>query len=126
VGSRPAGRGPYGHDDLAGNVWEWVADEYDPYAYRRPTAGRGRPGTCPEILATLAQLRRRGQRGFTGSNPIPRVCEAVLRGGAYNYPAEGLRATNRVHHPKHWRIRVAGFRCARDAAPAPAVCSPPS
>jgi formylglycine-generating enzyme required for sulfatase activity len=117
VGSRPAGRGPYGHDDLAGNVWEWVADPYDPFAYRRPTAGRGRPGTCPEILAALGQLRRQRKQGFTGSNPLPQVCEAVLRGGAYNYPAKGLRATNRVHHPKHWRIKVAGFRCALGVNP---------
>ncbi len=117
VGSRPEGRGPYGHDDLAGNVWEWMADEYDPFAYRRSTASRGRPGTCPEILAALGQLRRQRKRGFTGSNPIPRVCEAVLRGGAYNYPAKGLRATNRVHHPKHWRIKVAGFRCALGVNP---------
>jgi formylglycine-generating enzyme required for sulfatase activity len=116
VGSHPSGRGPYGHDDLAGNVWEWMEDEYDPIAYRRPTAGEGRPGTCREILAIQNQLRAQGRQGFTGSNPIPTVCEHAIRGGAYNYDAFGLRSSNRVHHPGSFRIPMLGFRCAKDAA----------
>jgi formylglycine-generating enzyme required for sulfatase activity len=114
VGTHPAGRGPYGHDDLAGDVWEWVADEYDPYAYRRATADRGVPGTCAEIMQTQDELRSKGLQGFTGSNPIPYVCEHVLRGGAFNYDANGLRATNRVHPPGHFPLVMAGFRCAHD------------
>jgi len=115
VGTHPAGRGPYGHDDLAGNVWEWMQDEYDPYAYRRPTAGEGKPGTCAEIMAALDELRREHEQGFTGSNPIPDQCEHSIRGGAYNYDAYGLRATNRVHHPGRYRIPMLGLRCAKDA-----------
>jgi formylglycine-generating enzyme required for sulfatase activity len=114
VGAHPSGRGPYGHDDLAGNVWEWMEDEYDPVAYRRATADKGIPGTCPEILAALAKLRADGRQGFTGSNPIPSECEHVLRGGAYNYDGAGLRSTNRVHHPGGFRLVMAGFRCAAD------------
>jgi formylglycine-generating enzyme required for sulfatase activity len=114
VGSFPLGKGPYGHLDLAGNVWEWTADHYDPYAYRRATRDRGVPGTCQEILRTQEELRSSGQQGFTGANPIPTECERVLRGGAFNYPGPGLRVTNRVHHPENWRILVAGFRCAKD------------
>jgi formylglycine-generating enzyme required for sulfatase activity len=117
VGSRPAGRGPYGHEDLAGNVWEWMEDQYDPFAYRRATSGEGKPGSCPEILATQNLLRRQGKQGFTGSNPIPTVCEHAIRGGAYNYDADGLRSTNRVHHPAGFRIPMLGFRCAKDDGP---------
>jgi len=115
VGTHPAGRGPYGHDDLAGNAWEWMEDEYDPYAYRRASAPEGKPGTCSDIMATLDELRRGHMQGFTGTNPIPEECEHSIRGGAYNYDADGLRATNRVHHPGRFRIPMLGVRCARDA-----------
>ncbi len=114
VGSFPEGQGPYGHLDLAGNVWEWCADDYDPYAYRRPTAGEGKPGTCEDIKKAQDEIRNAGLRNFTGTNPVPTTCEKVLRGGAFNYPGPGMRVTNRVHHPGAWRILVAGFRCARD------------
>jgi formylglycine-generating enzyme required for sulfatase activity len=115
VGTHPAGAGPYGHLDLAGNVWEWLDDFYDPYAYRRPGADHGVPGTCEEILVTLEMLRRSGRQGFTGTNPIPRACEHVLRGGAFNYDGPGLRASNRVHHPGSFRLIMSGVRCAKNA-----------
>ncbi len=35
VGSFPAGKGPYGHMDLAGNVWEWCRDAWDENAYKK-------------------------------------------------------------------------------------------
>ena len=117
VGTHPDGAGPFGHLDLAGNVWEWTADIYDPYAYRRAHADRGEPGSCDEVLAAQDELRKTGQNGYTGSNPIPRECERVLRGGAFNYGGPGLRVTNRVHHPARFRLIMAGFRCAKDAPP---------
>lgn len=116
VGSYPDDAGPYGHHDLAGNVWEWIADSYDPYAYKRPTADRGVPGTCEQILEAQDELRKKKLEGYTGTNPIPTECERVLRGGAFNYHAKGLRSSNRVHHPRSWRLLVAGFRCAKDAS----------
>ncbi|MBN2340992.1 MAG: SUMF1/EgtB/PvdO family nonheme iron enzyme [Deltaproteobacteria bacterium] len=114
VGSKPEGAGPYGHLDLAGNVWEWTADLYDPFAYMRSTANQGIPADCATIKKTQDQLRSEGKQGFTGTNPIPFECDHVLRGGAFNYFAWGLRASNRVHHPESWKMAMAGFRCAED------------
>ena len=73
--------------------------------------------TCntEQVLEALAALRKNKRQGYTGSNPIPSTCERALRGGAFNYPAGGLRASNRVHHPPEWRMLVAGFRCAKDS-----------
>ena len=104
---------------MAGNVWEWLEDIYDPYAYRRAGADRGAPGSCDEVLATQNELRQKGLQGFTGSNPIPTECEHVLRGGAFNYDAPGLRSSNRVHHPGHFRLIMSGVRCAKDASSNP-------
>ena len=100
VGSHPTGKGPYGHDDLAGNVWEWMEDEYDPIAYRRVRPRSTSPGTCAQTPRVAQdRLRAEGKQGFTGSNPIPQGCDRVLRGGAWNYDGPGLRVLNRVHHP---------------------------
>jgi formylglycine-generating enzyme required for sulfatase activity len=108
VGERIAGASPYGALDMAGNVWEWTETPYDPFAYRSPTE----VPTCARAMASLDALRVTGVRGFTGSNPLPDSCERVLRGGAWNYGAAGLRVTNRVHHGPGYRINVAGLRCA--------------
>ena len=115
VATHPTGHGPYGHEDLAGNVWEWIEDDYDPLAYSRPGAPEGKGGTCDEIVLAQNKLRTENKQGFTGSNPIPTECEKSIRGGAYNYPAGGLRSTNRIHHPPSFKLRMTGLRCAKDA-----------
>jgi formylglycine-generating enzyme required for sulfatase activity len=114
VGSHPRGASPYGLLDMAGNVWEWTESPYDPFAYRHPET----PATCETALASLDEIRRSHVRGFTGSNPLPNVCERVLRGGGWNYGGPGLRSSNRVHHAPNFRLMMSGFRCAADAQPA--------
>jgi len=110
VGTHPAGDSPYGLHDMAGNVWEWTASVYDPFAYARPTV----TPTCETALASFADLRRRNDNSLTGAMGIPTQCQRVLRGGAWNYWPSGLRSSNRVHHEPTGRFPVSGFRCAAD------------
>lgn len=114
-GSYPEGDSPFGVSDMAGGVWEWIEDVYDAGYYPRSSSKDPKGGTCEESLKFFDKLRREKKQGFTGSNPIPTECERVLRGGAWNYGAGGLRSSNRVHHAPRFRIQVAGVRCGADA-----------
>lgn len=89
VGSFPAGAGPYGALDMAGNAAEWVQDWYNPNYYR--TAPVSDP-QGPERGAIKA-----------------------MRGGSWLKPAISLRTTDRDWGTMDSRPSGTGFRCARDA-----------
>jgi formylglycine-generating enzyme required for sulfatase activity len=88
VGSFPAGASPYGALDMAGNVYEWVADWYGEDYYASSPANNP---TGPE-----SGIQR------------------VLRGGAWNNLADNLRSANRFW-AFPGRNDLDGFRCALDA-----------
>ena len=90
VGSFPAGASWCGALDMAGNVWEWVADWYaDDYYARSPS------------------------RNPTGP---PSGRSRVLRGGSWGFDPFYVRSANRDDFlvPSNTYGHV-GFRCARDA-----------
>ncbi len=88
VGSYPMGNSPEGVRDLAGNVWEWVADGYDPGYYAH--SPRERP-------QGPSSATRRGVRGG--------ACCSM-----YGLP----RASNRLAFPPEYADGDIGFRCAAD------------
>jgi hypothetical protein len=65
------GAGPYGHLNLSGNVWEWVADAYHPRVYS-------------------TQARRDPSGPSSGETH-------VMRGGGWNTFSSNMRVANRFH-----------------------------
>ena len=90
VGQYPANA--WGLYDMAGNVWQWVADCYrDSYA--------GTPSDASTVV-------------------MENNCPArVLRGGSWLNSPRGLRAANRVGDAPRNRGSGTGFRLARTPAP---------
>jgi sulfatase modifying factor 1 len=88
VDAHTAGAGPYGLEDLAGNVAEWTADWYDATGY----------GGCAD--------------GCTDPRGPADGTARVVRGGSWNDPAESLRVTHRTAQPPSFAGDALGFRCA--------------
>jgi formylglycine-generating enzyme required for sulfatase activity len=101
VGTHGTGHGPLGHQDLAGNLKEWIADVY---AADLPATCHG-PGD-----ATIDEFECL-QRGAAGA-------DRVLRGGAYDDPARWLQNVRRSYQAPLEAKGGYGIRCARDLAAA--------
>jgi formylglycine-generating enzyme required for sulfatase activity/tRNA A-37 threonylcarbamoyl transferase component Bud32 len=87
VDAYPAGASPYGVLDMAGNVWEWVADWYNSDYYAN-SPGENPPGPS------------------TGD-------KRVLRGGGWYDDPSALRAASRYGYYPGYMSYHGGFRCAR-------------
>jgi eukaryotic-like serine/threonine-protein kinase len=85
VGSYKNGASPYGALDMAGNVWEWIADWYDDNYYQNM------PLTNP-TGPNSGQLR-------------------ILRGGAFVLFGRTARSADRAGFDPNQQIDRIGFRC---------------
>jgi formylglycine-generating enzyme required for sulfatase activity len=86
VGTHPAGASPYGLQDMAGNVWEWVSDWFDESYYERAP-----------------------QRDPRGPD---RGRAHVVRGGSWDSRPSVLSASYRSFGHRGYREGDFGFRCA--------------
>jgi formylglycine-generating enzyme required for sulfatase activity len=88
VCSKPAGNSAQGVCDMAGNVFEWVQDDYH-------GSYNGAPGDGSAWVDE------------------PRGSFRVFRGGSWLSPAGNLRAANRFGNTPSFRFEPLGFRPAR-------------
>lgn len=89
VGSLPAGRSPYGVEDMAGNVMEWVSDWYQPYS------GNDQPS---KDYGERFKVARGGGWGGVG----------------HYIMSHFYRAAYRFYLTPESRFNDLGFRCASD------------
>jgi formylglycine-generating enzyme required for sulfatase activity len=106
VNAYPKGVSPYGAYSMAGNVFEWVQDWYDPNYYK--TAKQSVNPTGPSKGVFLSATGTYVDRYATGK-------KRVIRGGSWYAPAASITTTHRFwNDPMNNSYGVGlGFRCAR-------------
>jgi formylglycine-generating enzyme required for sulfatase activity len=88
VGAFEQGKSPSGAYDMAGNVWEWVADWYGENYYAKSPARNPKGPSHGEYR--------------------------VLRGGSWLSAPDYVRSANRLWDSPTYRNDYIGFRCAQD------------
>ena len=90
VFAKPAGAGLWGHEGMAGSMWEWVLDLHAPDWY---STGGASCVDCANVSGTGAR---------------------IMKGGDWQYTTMDLRGANRFAGSAGSYWLGAGLRCARD------------
>jgi formylglycine-generating enzyme required for sulfatase activity len=101
VATTAEGKSAFGALDMAGNVWEWVADGWDAY----PAADAGAAGAADAAATALVDPR----------TPLAPNGKGILRGGSWDYSVTSAKTTYRLPFSAVSGNVSFGFRCARDA-----------
>ena len=114
VDSYPKGKSYYGAYNMAGNVFEWVHDWYDPDYYKTSSDIKNPQGPSLGIISTKKVLNR--------YEPLSDK-KRVIRGGSWFAPAASITTTHRFwNNPINNSYGVGlGFRCARDKVSEPSL-----
>ena len=108
VGSLQEGTSPYGLHHMAGNVFEWVQDWYDPNFYQKTPHPANTQGPLKPIWI-----------GGTGTyvDRLTVGAKRVIRGGSWIAAESSVTTSHRFwNHPSNNSYGVGlGFRCAQTA-----------
>lgn len=100
----------YGLYDMAGNVWEYTADEWKAYS-----------GKNPLTVNPVA-----GGSFFRDDSYLQATTRRVIRGGSWGGVALNLRTSYRDSHPAEGAGDHVGFRCVQNAGVSPEITLTPA